>query len=425
MAAGGGIDPIHQFEIKPIIGLRPFGLDLSFTNASLLMVAIVAVISAIMIYGSSQRSVVPGRLQSLAEMIYEFVASTVTGVMGKEGMTFFPLVFSLFMFVLSANMLGMIPGSFTATSHIIVTAAFAFLVIGTVLVYGIVKHGSHFFGLFVPSGVPGWLLPFMVLIEAVSFVHPKYVPQMAGAETVMAALPHEAGRSRIGLVLNGRGYDRALTTAVDEVNVSLSATDGFGLKNQGLAVKDQLSMLGEIVARRHNSQTSDAVPSLSATLSCVWGCPFDGEVSVQQVGDLVGAIGALGVGEIALADTIGAGDPWAVTRKVEAARRAAPDARLRLHFHDTRNTGLANAYAGVEAGVEVLDASVGGIGGCPFAPGATGNIATEDLVYMLERAGFQTGYDLAALIETARWIGAALGRPAPSALSRAGGFPRR
>jgi hydroxymethylglutaryl-CoA lyase len=262
-------------------------------------------------------------------------------------------------------------------------------------------------------------------IEAVSFVHPKYVPQMAGAETVMAALPHEAGRSRIGLVLNGRGYDRALTTAVDEVNVSLSATDGFGLKNQGLVVKDQLAMLGEIVARRHNSQTSDVVPSLSATLSCVWGCPFDGEVSVQQVGDLVGAIGALGVGEIALADTIGAGDPWAVTRKVEAARRAAPEARLRLHFHDTRNTGLANAYAGVEAGVDVLDASVGGIGGCPFAPGATGNIATEDLVYMLERAGFQTGYDLDALIETARWIGAVLGRPAPSALSRAGGFPRR
>ncbi len=170
MAAGGGIDPIHQFEIKPIVGLRPFGLDLSFTNASLLMVIIVAVISVIMIYGSSQRSVVPGRLQSLAEMIYEFVASTVTGVMGKEGMKFFPLVFSLFMFVLAGNMLGMVPGSFTVTSHIIVTAAFAFLVIGTVLVYGIVKHGSHFFGLFVPSGVPGWLMPFMVLIEAVSFV---------------------------------------------------------------------------------------------------------------------------------------------------------------------------------------------------------------------------------------------------------------
>lgn len=170
MAAGGGIDPIHQFEIKPILGLRPFGLDLSFTNASLFMVVAIAVISAIMIYGSRQRATVPGRLQSLAEMLYEFVASTITGVMGRDGMRFFPFVFSLFMFVLSANMLGLIPGSFTVTSQIIVTAALAFLVITVVLVYGIMKHGSHFFGLFVPSGVPGWLLPFMVLIEAVSFM---------------------------------------------------------------------------------------------------------------------------------------------------------------------------------------------------------------------------------------------------------------
>lgn len=263
-------------------------------------------------------------------------------------------------------------------------------------------------------------------IEAVSFVHPKYVPQMAGAEAVMALLPSRPGYSRIGLVLNGRGYDRALETGVDEVNVSLAVTDGFGLKNQGLTVNDQVAMLGEIVGRRHNAAgRSGAVPSLSATLSCVWGCPFEGEVDIARVSDLVGRVAALGVGEIALADTIGAGDPWSVTRVVEAARKAAPDARLRLHFHDTRNTGLANAYAGVEAGVDVLDASVGGIGGCPFAPGATGNTATEDLVYMLERAGFTTDYDLDALIGTARWMGEQLGRPAPSALSRAGGFPRR
>ncbi|MBA4805216.1 MAG: hydroxymethylglutaryl-CoA lyase [Brevundimonas sp.] len=262
-------------------------------------------------------------------------------------------------------------------------------------------------------------------IEAVSFVHPKYVPQMAGAEEVMAALPPAPGRSRIGLVLNGKGYDRALGTAVDEVNVAMSATDGFGLKNQGLSVDQQVTMLADIVAGRRNAEGQPgATPALSATLSCVWGCPFDGEVSTQQVEDLVGRIGELGVAEIALADTIGVGDPWSVTRKVEAARRAAPEAVLRLHFHDTRNTGLANAFAGVEAGVDVLDASVGGIGGCPFAPGATGNIATEDLVYMLERAGFETGYDLDALIETARWIGERIGRSAPSALSRAGGWPR-
>ena len=262
-------------------------------------------------------------------------------------------------------------------------------------------------------------------IEAVSFVHPKYVPQMAGAEEVMAALPSEAGRSRIGLVLNGKGYDRALGTTVDEVNVAMSATDGFGLKNQGLSVDQQVQMLADIIAGRANAAGQPgATPSLSATLSCVWGCPFDGEVSAGQVADLVGRIAELGVEEIALADTIGAGDPWAVTRKVEAARAAAPDAVLRLHFHNTRNTGLANAHAGIEAGVSVLDASVGGIGGCPFAPGATGNIATEDLVYMLERAGFSTGYDLDALIGTARWIGEKIGRPAPSALSRAGGWPK-
>ena len=279
-------------------------------------------------------------------------------------------------------------------------------------------------------------------IEAVSFVHPRYVPQMAGAEEVMAALPPERGCSRIGLVLNGKGYDRALGTTVDEVNVAMSATDGFGLKNQGMDVDQQVQMLADIIAGRANATppppsavplpfsrggngSPGASPSLSATISCVWGCPFDGEVSTGQVADLVGRITELGVEEIALADTIGAGDPWAVTRKVEAARVAAPDAVLRLHFHDTRNTGLANAHAGIEAGVTVLDASVGGIGGCPFAPGATGNIATEDLVYMLERAGYSTGYDLDALIGTARWIGEKLGRPTPSALSRAGGWPSR
>jgi hydroxymethylglutaryl-CoA lyase len=262
-------------------------------------------------------------------------------------------------------------------------------------------------------------------IEAVSFVHPRLVPQMAGAEDVMTALPSTPGRSRIGLVLNGKGYDRALGTGVDEVNVSLSVTDGFGLKNQGLAVADQTTMLADILARRHNSDGTDTpVPALSATLSCVWGCPFDGEVSVDQVTERVAALAALGVTEIGLADTIGAGDPWAVSRKIEAARAAAPDATLRLHFHDTRNTGVANAYAAVQAGVDVLDASVGGIGGCPFAPGATGNVATEDLVYMLERAGFSTGYDLDALIDTARWIGTRIGRPTPSALSRAGGWQK-
>lgn len=259
-------------------------------------------------------------------------------------------------------------------------------------------------------------------IEAVSFVHPRLVPQMAGAEDVMALLPPAPGHSRIGLVLNAKGYERAVATGVEEVNVSIAATDGFGLKNQGMDRAQQAAMVEEILSRRHNAGPAEAAPSLSVTLSCCWGCPFDGEVAPDQVAEIAGRLGEAGVEEIGLADTIGAGDPWAVTRVVEVARAAAPDARLRLHFHDTRNTGLANAYAGVEAGVDVLDASVGGIGGCPFAPGATGNVATEDLVHMLHRAGFETGYDLEALLETGRWIGQKLGKPVPSALSRAGPF---
>ncbi|MFM8749312.1 F0F1 ATP synthase subunit A [Rhabdaerophilum sp.] len=161
---------MHQFEINRIVELKLFGTDISFTNASLWMLIALAVISFITVYGSAQRSMVPGRLQSLAEMSYEFVANTLTGVTGKEGMQFFPFVFSLFMFVFAANMLGMIPGSFTVTSQIIVTAAFALLVIGTVVVVGVAKHGSHFFGLFVPSGVPIPILLLMVPIEIISFL---------------------------------------------------------------------------------------------------------------------------------------------------------------------------------------------------------------------------------------------------------------
>ena len=162
---------------------------------------------------------------------------------------------------------------------------------------------------------------------------------------------------------------------------------------------------------------------MSVTFSVAFGCPFDGEVSEDQVVALAREAGALGVPEIAIADTIGVADPWTVRRRIAAVRAAAPEARLRVHFHDTRNTGLANAYAAVEAGVQVLDASCGGLGGCPFAPNATGNIGTEDLVYMLERAGFETGYDLGRLIETAQWMAEILGKPPAASVSRAGSFP--
>jgi hydroxymethylglutaryl-CoA lyase len=256
-------------------------------------------------------------------------------------------------------------------------------------------------------------------VEVVSFVNPRRVPQMAGAEEIMAALPPAPGRSHIGLVLNERGWDRAVAAGCDEANVVVCATDGFGIRNQGAPVADQMATLAVIAGRRER----EGGPPISLTISVAFGCPFDGEVSEGQVVAIVREAAALGVGEIALGDTIGVADPWTVRARIEAARAAAPAARLRMHFHDTRGTALANAFASVEAGVTVLDASCGGLGGCPFAPAATGNVATEDLAYMLHRAGFETGLDIGALVATARWIGDKIGKPPISSLSRAGGFP--
>lgn len=258
-------------------------------------------------------------------------------------------------------------------------------------------------------------------IEVASFVHPKYVPQMAGAEALISALPARPDHRRIGLVLNTKGWQRAALTDLAEVNVALSASDGFGLKNQGLDVKAQLQMLSEVV---EGVRAQNRPITVSATFSVVWGCPFEGEISDDQVEAVVREAASLKVDEIALADTIGVGDPWSVRRKIERAQKVAGDIPLRLHFHDTRNTGLANAFAGIEAGVTRLDASCGGIGGCPFAPRATGNIATEDLVYMVERAGFETGYDLEALIEASGFIGGLIGKDVPSRVAKAGGFPK-
>ena len=256
-------------------------------------------------------------------------------------------------------------------------------------------------------------------LEAVSFVNPRRVPQRAGAEEVMAALPKTPGRSRIGLVLNQRGWDRAVASGCDEANIVVCASDTFGIRNQGANVAEQVAAMAAIAEQRK----ATGGPVLSLTISVAFGDPFDGEVAESQVAAIARDAASVGIGEIAIADTIGVADPWTVRSRIEAVRKAAPNARLRLHFHNTRNTGLANAYAGVEAGVDVLDASCGGIGGCPFAPAATGNIATEDLVYMLNRAGFETGLDLDQLIATGVWIGEQLGKAAPSALTRAGGFP--
>ncbi len=256
-------------------------------------------------------------------------------------------------------------------------------------------------------------------IEAVSFVNPRRVPQMAGAEEIMAALAYEPGRTRVGLVLNERGWDRAVASGCDEANLVICASDEFGVRNQGATVDQQVEAMASIVRRRREG----GGPPITLTVSVAFGCPFDGEVPVARVAGIVAAAAELGVEEISLADTIGAADPWAVKARIAAARAEAPTARLRLHFHDTRGTGLANAFAGIEAGVRILDASCGGLGGCPFAPAATGNIATEDLAWMLYRAGFETGIDIEAMIETGRWIGGKIGKAPVSSLSRAGVFP--
>ena len=257
-------------------------------------------------------------------------------------------------------------------------------------------------------------------VEVASFVSPARVPQMADAEAVLADLAGTDGLTTIGLVLNERGLTRALATDVQEVNVVVVSTDTFSERNSGMSSAAAVEMASRVVAG-----ALAAGRRASVTLAASFGCPFEGEVPVERTVELAAALGTAGAGEVALADTIGVGVPRDVQRRVAAVREVLPeDVGLRAHFHNTRNTGYANALAAVEAGVTVLDASLGGIGGCPFAPRATGNIATEDLVYALERSGIDTGLDLDALMRAAEWLGEQLERPVPGLLSRAGAFPR-
>ncbi|MFG1946276.1 hydroxymethylglutaryl-CoA lyase [Nonomuraea sp. NPDC048826] len=254
-------------------------------------------------------------------------------------------------------------------------------------------------------------------IEAVSFVHPRLVPQMADAEQVMARVPRRDGLSYIGLIVNERGLDRALDSGVDEVNVTVVATETFSQRNQGMTIAAALDSFAAISARAHTAGLR-----VTATVGASFGCPFEGEVSPDHVAAMVRRCAEAGADEIALADTIGVGVPADVRRLVEAVR-AVTDLPLRFHFHNTRNTGYANALAAVEAGASALDASSGGIGGCPFAPAATGNIATEDLAYALRRSDIRTGVDLKQLTTAAAYIGERLGAPVPALLGKAGDFP--
>jgi hydroxymethylglutaryl-CoA lyase len=256
-------------------------------------------------------------------------------------------------------------------------------------------------------------------VEVASFVNPKKVPQMADAEAVLEKLPRLQGVQYVGLVLNRRGFERALAAGCSEIGMVTAATDSFAERNQGASIDLTIAAWDEIAPLARAAGIRAQV-----TISVVFGCPFEGEVPVDRVVKIVQRLAAAEPLEIALADTIGVAVPSQVTEVVHAVQAAVPGVRLRCHFHNTRNTAVANAYAAVSAGVQTLDASVGGIGGCPFAPNATGNVGTEDLVYMLHRSGFDTGIDLDKLIETARWLEGQRGRPVPSMLSRAGGFPK-
>ncbi|QYC40118.1 Hydroxymethylglutaryl-CoA lyase YngG [Nonomuraea coxensis DSM 45129] len=252
-------------------------------------------------------------------------------------------------------------------------------------------------------------------IEAVSFVHPGRVPQMADAERVMARAPRVPGLRYAGLVLNERGLDRALETGVDEVNVVVVATETFSLRNQGMPVERAVETFGAVAARARAAGLG-----VTLTVGAAFGCPFEGEVDPGRVAELVARCPE--AQEVALADTIGVGTP-ADVRRLTAAVREVTAAPLRFHFHNTRSTGYANAVAAMETGAAALDASAGGIGGCPFAPEATGNIATEDLVYLLERMGVSTGIALPAVAGAGLGIGRSLGKQVPAQLGRVAAWP--
>ena len=255
-------------------------------------------------------------------------------------------------------------------------------------------------------------------IEVCSFVNPARVPQMADAEAVLAGLPSRDDVTYIGLVLNRRGFDRAAAAGLREINVVAVTTETFAQRNQGTSSDGTVRAFEEIAPI-----AIDAGIRPTLTISASFGCPYEGEVAVARVVEIAQRGAAAGAAEIALADSIGAAVPTDVTERLAAVRPVIGDTALRAHFHNTRNTGLANAYAAVEAGVDALDASLGGIGGCPFAPNATGNIPTEDLGYLLERMGVDTGLDLQALTEIVPWIETQLGKRVPGLLSKAGLFP--
>ncbi|OYX61230.1 MAG: hydroxymethylglutaryl-CoA lyase [Novosphingobium sp. 32-60-15] len=257
-------------------------------------------------------------------------------------------------------------------------------------------------------------------IEVTSFVNPKRVPQMADAEAVCAGLPKVDGVSYIGLVLNAKGAERAIATgALHELGAVCVATDSFAIANQGQTSGESVDAAKAIIAMAQAAGLKGQV-----TIGASFGCPFEGEVSEDRVVAMAVALAQANPIEVGLADTIGVADPAHVSRLVRRVVEAIAPVPVRVHFHNTRGTGIANVWAAVEAGASVVDAALGGLGGCPFAPGAAGNVSSEDVVYMLGRAGVATGMNLGTMIETNRWLADVMGRKLPGMVAQAPAFPK-
>ena len=257
-------------------------------------------------------------------------------------------------------------------------------------------------------------------IEVTSFVNPKRVPQMADADAVCAALPQRPDVTFIGLVMNARGAERAMASGrIDQLGAVAVATDQFAMANQGQTCDGSVEAAKQIIAMARAAGLTG-----QATIGAAFGCPFEGEVSEARVVDMARRLAEAGPVEIGLADTIGVGNPAQVARLVKAVRAAIHPLPVRVHFHNTRGTGLANVWAAVQSGAQVVDASLGGLGGCPFAPGAAGNVPSEDVVYMLERAGIATGLDLDQLITASGWLSGIIGRKLPGMVAQAPRFPQ-
>ena len=255
-------------------------------------------------------------------------------------------------------------------------------------------------------------------IEVTSFVNPKKVPQLADAEELVEMLPERDDVTYIGLVLNRRCAERALATGrIDELGAVCVTSDSFGIRNQGQSSDESLTSAMEIVALAEAAGRSGQI-----TIATAFGCPFEGRVSIDRVVDMAKRAADADPREIALADTIGVGVPSQVSEMVGRVREAVGALPVRVHFHNTRGTGIANVWAAVNEGAATVDASLGGLGGCPFAPGAAGHVATEDVIYMLERSGYDTGVTLPQVVEAAEWLTGVMGRPLPAMVSKAPAF---